>query len=139
MEGGLSMLQYADDTVFLENFEQPTHFHDTNKIGGLGVANLALRMFNDKWREILKNKYFGSKSLTQIQGEKEIELVQLEDMAVAHRRNKRDRTNLCFHACVSAACIQHIYTIASNGGEELLQNYCRYIYGGFNDTEKNRE
>ncbi|KAL5678885.1 hypothetical protein ACJX0J_015016, partial [Zea mays] len=54
--------------AFLLCFEQPTHFHDTNKIGGLGVANLAIKN-NGKWQEILKNKYFGSKSLTQIQGE----------------------------------------------------------------------
>ncbi|KAL5676638.1 hypothetical protein ACJX0J_012769, partial [Zea mays] len=64
----LLWLRNSEWQSFLENFEQPTHFHDTNKIGGLGVANLAIKN-NGKWQEILKNKYFGSKSLTQIQGE----------------------------------------------------------------------
>ncbi|KAL5660997.1 hypothetical protein ACJX0J_028122, partial [Zea mays] len=45
-----------------------SEWQSTNKIGGLGVANLAIKN-NGKWQEILKNKYFGSKSLTQIQGE----------------------------------------------------------------------
>ncbi|KAL5663260.1 hypothetical protein ACJX0J_023368, partial [Zea mays] len=53
---------FANESFFAM---QPTHFHDTNKIGGLGVANLAIKN-NGKWQEILKNKYFGSKSLTQI-------------------------------------------------------------------------